>query len=221
MEFRSRLARPAPAIVTFRYSPLVFDAGTDCQNWWLLVPAGLLRSGSWMVIAEKTFSLAAPARKPSNSKPPFWSGRKGKISTCAPAPGRWRRSQRVFASAAREGSDAKRGQPQPARQAAAPSGRGGAIHARGRVDRELGQGRSGLGVLATIGSAFALHWGLFGTRCGGIMNGLLQYRGPRQDTSLRHRSRARLPKPCSATGMGLVAANPGPLFSTTKVLRAT
>ena len=79
---------------------------------------------------------------------------------------------------------------------------------RASVDREIGKASSGLGVLATVGSASPFI-GLFGT-VWGIMNAFLKI-AEQQDTSLGTVA-GPIAEALFATGLGLVAAIPAVIF---------
>ncbi|KDA02773.1 MotA/TolQ/ExbB proton channel family protein [Hyphomonas oceanitis] len=187
----------------FSLLSLVFDADPVVK----LVLLFLLGASiwSWMVIVEKLFSLGGARRKAKQFEAAFWGGRTedfdmrpGQVGSDA--------AGRVFASAAREWSDAKRGMPAPAEAAALVSRAERSM--RATVDREIGKAGKGLGVLATIGSASPFI-GLFGT-VWGIMNAFLNI-AAQQDTSLGTVA-GPIAEALFATGMGLVAAIPAVIF---------
>ena len=139
---------------------------------------------SWMVIGEKLFSLGGLRKKSRQFEEAFWSGRTEDFDM-RPGQATNDAASRVFAAAAREWSDARRQSHNPAEAAAIVSRAERSM--RAAVDRELGRAGSGLGVLATIGSASPFI-GLFGT-VWGIMNAFL-----------------------NIAGLGLVAAIPAVIF---------
>ncbi|KCZ51082.1 protein TolQ [Hyphomonas pacifica] len=160
---------------------------------------------SWMVIGEKLFSLGSLRRKAKQFEEAFWSGRTEDFDM-RPGVGGNDAASRVFASAAREWSDAKRITATPEEAAAIVSRAERSM--RASVDRELGKAGNGLGILATIGSASPFI-GLFGT-VWGIMNAFLNI-AEKQDTSLGTVA-GPIAEALFATGMGLVAAIPAVIF---------
>ncbi|KCZ53421.1 hypothetical protein HY29_17110 [Hyphomonas beringensis] len=160
---------------------------------------------SWMVIGEKLFSLGSLRRKAKQFEEAFWSGRTEDFDM-RPGAGGNDAASRVFASAAREWSDARRITATP-EEANAIVGRA-ERSMRATVDRELGKAGNGLGILATIGSASPFI-GLFGT-VWGIMNAFLNI-AEQQDTSLGTVA-GPIAEALFATGMGLVAAIPAVIF---------
>lgn len=159
---------------------------------------------SWSVVVEKLFSLSSARKKAKAFEEAFWSGRTDDYEL-RPGQGGNDAGSRVFASAAREWSDARRGLPaveQPALVERAERSM------RAAVDREIGKQSGGLAVLATIGSASPFI-GLFGT-VWGIMNAFLKI-GEKQDTSLATVA-GPIAEALFATGLGLVAAIPAVIF---------
>nr|WP_321360018.1 MotA/TolQ/ExbB proton channel family protein [uncultured Hyphomonas sp.] len=160
---------------------------------------------SWIVIGEKLFSLGSARKKARQFEDAFWNGRTEELDL-RPGSGGGDAASRVFQAAAREWSDARRVPP--------GSGEASALvdraerSMRATVDRELGRAGSGLGVLATIGSASPFI-GLFGT-VWGIMNAFLNI-AAQQDTSLGTVA-GPIAEALFATGMGLVAAIPAVIF---------
>ena len=175
----------------FSLMSLIFDADPIVK----LVLLSLLVASvwSWMVIAEKTFSLGSARKKAKKFEEAFWSGRTEDFDM---RPGQ----------VAREWSDAKRGVPAPAEAAAIVSRAERSM--RAAVDREISKAGGGLGILATIGSASPFI-GLFGT-VWGIMNAFLNI-AAQQDTSLGTVA-GPIAEALFATGMGLVAAIPAVIF---------
>ena len=160
---------------------------------------------SWMVIGEKLFSLGAIRKRARQFEEAFWSGRTddfearpGQVANDA--------ASRVFAAAARDWSDARRISGSSAEAAAIVARAERSM--RATIDRELGRAGSGLGVLATIGSASPFI-GLFGT-VWGIMNAFLNI-AEKQDTSLGTVA-GPIAEALFATGLGLVAAIPAVIF---------
>ena len=160
---------------------------------------------SWMVIGEKLFSLGGLRKKSRQFEEAFWSGRTEDFDM-RPGQATNDAASRVFAAAAREWSDARRQSHNPAEAAAIVSRAERSM--RAAVDRELGRAGSGLGVLATIGSASPFI-GLFGT-VWGIMNAFLNI-AEQQDTSLGTVA-GPIAEALFATGLGLVAAIPAVIF---------
>ena len=160
---------------------------------------------SWIVIGEKLFSLGASRKKSAQFENAFWSGRTEDIDLRPGAAG-GDAASRVFQAAAREWSDARRVQPGSGEAAALINRAERSM--RATIDRELGKAGSGLGVLATIGSASPFI-GLFGT-VWGIMNAFLNI-AAQQDTSLGTVA-GPIAEALFATGMGLVAAIPAVIF---------
>ena len=187
----------------FSLLSLIFDADPIVK----LVLLCLLAASvwSWMVIAEKTFSLGGARKKAKQFEDAFWSGRTEDFDM-RPGQVAGDAASRVFASAAREWSDAKRALSQPTEAAAIVSRAERSM--RAAVDREISKAGSGLGVLATIGSASPFI-GLFGT-VWGIMNAFLNI-AAQQDTSLGTVA-GPIAEALFATGMGLVAAIPAVIF---------
>lgn len=161
---------------------------------------------SWMVIGEKLFSLGSIRKKAKKFEEAFWSGRTEDVDTRPGQVVHNDSASRVFASAAREWSDARR-IPAGSAEAAAIVSRA-ERSMRATVDRELSRAGSGLGVLATIGSASPFI-GLFGT-VWGIMNAFLNI-AEKQDTSLGTVA-GPIAEALFATGLGLVAAIPAVIF---------
>ena len=155
---------------------------------------------SWMVIGEKLFSLGGLRKKSRQFEEAFWSGRTEDFDM-RPGQATNDAASRVFAAAAREWSDARRQSHNPAEAAAIVSRAERSM--RAAVDRELGRAGSGLGVLATIGSASPFI-GLFGT-VWGIMNafGDIDTTKPILETVTPHIAEALV-----ATAIGLLAAIP-------------
>lgn len=160
---------------------------------------------SWMVIGEKLFSLGGARKKSKQFEEAFWSGRTEDLEM-RPGQAASDPAGRVFAAAAREWADARRNSGSSA-EAAAIVGRA-ERSMRAAVDRELSRAGSGLGVLATIGSASPFI-GLFGT-VWGIMNAFLNI-AEKQDTSLGTVA-GPIAEALFATGLGLVAAIPAVIF---------
>ncbi|KCZ92303.1 MotA/TolQ/ExbB proton channel family protein [Hyphomonas johnsonii] len=187
----------------FSLVSLVFDADPVVK----LVLLFLLGASvwSWMVIGEKLFSLGSARKKARQFEQAFWSGRTEEFDM-RPGQVPGDAAGRVFASAAREWSDARRGAHQTGEAAALVNRAERSM--RAAVDRELGKAGSGLGVLATIGSASPFI-GLFGT-VWGIMNAFLNI-AAQQDTSLGTVA-GPIAEALFATGMGLVAAIPAVIF---------
>lgn len=187
----------------FSLMSLIFDADPIVK----LVLLCLLAASvwSWMVIAEKTFSLGSARKKAKKFEEAFWSGRTEDFDM-RPGQVAGDAASRVFASAAREWSDAKRSVPAPAEAAAIVSRAERSM--RAAVDREISKAGTGLGILATIGSASPFI-GLFGT-VWGIMNAFLNI-AAQQDTSLGTVA-GPIAEALFATGMGLVAAIPAVIF---------
>ena len=160
---------------------------------------------SWMVIGEKLFSLGSLRKKSRQFEEAFWSGRTEDFDM-RPGQASNDAASRVFAAAAREWSDARRGGATSAEAAAMVSRAERSM--RAAVDREVGHAGNGLGVLATIGSASPFI-GLFGT-VWGIMNAFLNI-AEKQDTSLGTVA-GPIAEALFATGLGLVAAIPAVIF---------
>jgi biopolymer transport protein TolQ len=156
---------------------------------------------SWIVIGDKLLSLGALKHKSARFEEAFWSGRTDEIDA-RPGQSPSDPAGRVFASAAREWSDARRGADVNALVARAQ------LAMQAAVDRELSKASKGLGVLATIGSASPFI-GLFGT-VWGIMNAFLKINA-KGDTSLGTVA-GPIAEALFATGMGLVAAIPAVIF---------
>lgn len=157
---------------------------------------------SWAIIAEKLFGLGSARKKALNYEEAFWSGRLDEVEARAGVGDD--AAARVFSSISREWNDVRRG----------IGGDPGDIVARAErsmraaVDREVGRQSSGLGILASIGSASPFI-GLFGT-VWGIMNAFLNI-AEQQDTSLGTVA-GPIAEALFATGLGLVAAIPAVIF---------
>lgn len=159
---------------------------------------------SWIVIGEKWFGLGGLRKKARQFEEAFWSGRTDEFEM-RPGKGATDSASRVFAAAAREWSDAKRGV--SASEASAIVARA-ERSMRAAIDREVGKAGRGVGALATIGSASPFI-GLFGT-VWGIMNAFLNI-AEQQDTSLGTVA-GPIAEALFATGLGLVAAIPAVIF---------
>ncbi|MEO0983767.1 MAG: protein TolQ [Pseudomonadota bacterium] len=182
---------------------LLFEADLVVKA--VLVILVLASVWSWAVIFEKSFTLGSARKKAKAFENAFWSGRPDDLDG-RPGQGASDAASRVFAAASREWADARRG--------VANDLEAGAIITRAErsmratIDRELGQAQSGLGVLATVGSASPFI-GLFGT-VWGIMNAFLKI-GQQQDTSLGVVA-GPIAEALFATALGLVAAIPATIF---------
>lgn len=159
---------------------------------------------SWAVIFSKMFSLGGARKKARHFEENFWSGR-GDDFEGRPGQSGNDAASRVFSAASREWADARRGTA-PEEAAALVNRAERAM--RASVDREIGKASSGLGVLATVGSASPFI-GLFGT-VWGIMNAFLKI-AEQQDTSLGTVA-GPIAEALFATGLGLVAAIPAVIF---------
>lgn len=159
---------------------------------------------SWAVVVEKLFGLGSARKKAKSFEEAFWAGRTDDYEL-RPGQGGNDAGSRVFASAAREWSDARRGVT-PSEQAALVERAERSM--RASIDREIGKQSGGLAVLATIGSSSPFI-GLFGT-VWGIMNAFLKI-GEKQDTSLATVA-GPIAEALFATGLGLVAAIPAVIF---------
>ena len=159
---------------------------------------------SWAVIVEKLFSVGRAAKNAQRFEEAFWTGRAEQYDA-RPGQGGGDAGSRLFASISREWTDARRmaagDTPTTLVDRAERSLRAG-------VDREVGKLSTGLGVLATIGSASPFI-GLFGT-VWGIMNAFINI-SEKQDTSLANVA-GPIAEALFATGLGLVAAIPAVIF---------
>lgn len=160
---------------------------------------------SWIVIGEKWFGLGGARKRARKFEEAFWSGRSDDFEM-RPGDSARDAAGRVFAAAAREWSDARRGGHTPAEANAIVARAERSM--RAATDREISKAGSGLGVLATIGSASPFI-GLFGT-VWGIMNAFLNI-AEQQDTSLGTVA-GPIAEALFATGLGLVAAIPAVIF---------
>lgn len=159
---------------------------------------------SWSVVVEKYFSMGSARKKAKQFEESFWGGRTDDYEL-RPGQGGNDAGSRVFAAAAREWADARRGtRPDEAAAMVERAERS----MRAAIDREIGKQSNGLAVLATIGSASPFI-GLFGT-VWGIMNAFLKI-GEKQDTSLATVA-GPIAEALFATGLGLVAAIPAVIF---------
>ena len=159
---------------------------------------------SWAVILPKLFSLGGARKKARQYEDNFWSGRGDDYET-RPGHGGSDAASRVFSAASREWSDSRRGASSD--EAAAMISRAERAM-RATIDREISKASSGIGVLATVGSASPFI-GLFGT-VWGIMNAFLNI-AAKQDTSLGTVA-GPIAEALFATGLGLVAAIPAVIF---------
>ena len=193
----------AASSADFTLMGLIFDADPVVKLVLLVLLIASL--WSWIVIGEKLFGLGGARKKARQFEEAFWSGRSDDFEM-RPGQTAGDAASRVFASAAREWSDAKRGGHSPSEANAIVARAERSM--RAATDREVGKAGSGLGVLATIGSASPFI-GLFGT-VWGIMNAFLNI-AEQQDTSLGTVA-GPIAEALFATGLGLVAAIPAVIF---------
>jgi len=158
---------------------------------------------SWAVIIEKYFTVGSARKKAKKFEEAFWGGRSDEFEM-RPGQAPDNAGAKMFAGISREWRDAKR---------VSPDEQAGMISRaersmRATIDREVAKIGSGIGALATIGSASPFI-GLFGT-VWGIMNAFLKI-AEKQDTSLATVA-GPIAEALFATGLGLVAAIPAVIY---------